>query len=395
MLHSLNFLPFYQKGATLLYLTYSVRRVPRRAHFTTKCIMEPMSWIAIASLVGSLLTSGFSLWKQQKENKTTRDFNAEEAEKNRQWQEDMYNKYESPTAQVLQRMQAGLNPYADVTSQSVGTGSTASSGSSSLPGLSDPFAQMPSMMMQLKSYRIEQEQKQATLDKTKEETRSITLDNQMKALEAGNREEWIRLEMELMREDARGRKASADKLEAEASRAWDIAYQSRHFTEAGGNEFEDAHQMFLAQLEKVKEDTSLTQTQREIAQHTLSLSQKFDEKFLQLDYDERKTAVDEYLANSENRKEFNQLSHELYVEIQKAAKYELKEVKQKLLSVDSILADDLINSAVNDKFGRFDTVILKWFQSNPAGLVQLASQFIPNVTYAPKTVNPTKIITGK
>lgn len=357
--------------------------------------MEPLSWIAIASLVGSLLTSGFSLWKQQKENKTTRDFNAEEADKNRQWQEDMYNRYESPTAQVLQRMQAGLNPYADVTSQSVGTGSTASAGSSSLPGLSDPFAQMPSMLMQLKSYRIEQEQKEATLDKTKEETRSITLDNQMKALEAGNRDEWIRLEMELMREDVRGRKSSADKLEAEASRAWDIAYQSRHFTEAGGNEFEDAHQMFLAQLAKVKEDTTLTQTQRKIANHTLSLSQKFDEKFLQLDYDERKTAVDEYLANSENRKEFNQLSHDLYKEIQEKAKYELTEVREKLLAVDAQLADDLLNSAIDDKFGRFDTVILKWFQSNPAGIVQLASQFVPNVTYAPKTVNPTKIITGK
>lgn len=357
--------------------------------------MEPMSWIAIASLVGSLLTSGFSLWKQQKENKTTRDFNAEEADKNRQWQEDMYNKYESPTAQVLQRMQAGLNPYSDVTSQSVGTGSTASAGSSSLPGLSDPFGQMPSMMMQLKSYKIEQEQKQATLDKTKEETRSITLDNQMKALEAGNKEEWIRLEIELMRQDARGRKASADKLEAEASRAWDIAYQSRHFTEAGGNEFEDTHEMFVAQLEKVKVDTTLTKTQNEIAKHTLSLSQKFDEKFLQLDYDERKTAVDEYLANSENRKEFNQLSHELYKEIQEQAKYELTDVRDKLLSVDAQLAEDLLYSLNDGDLGHFDTVLLKWFQNNPSGILQLASVLIPNVTYAPKTVNPTKIITGK
>ena len=354
-----------------------------------------MSWIAIASLVGSLLTSGFSLWKQQKENKTTRDFNAEEADKNRQWQEDMYNKYESPTAQVLQRMQAGLNPYSDVTSQSVGTGSTASAGSSSLPGLSDPFGQMPSMMMQLKSYKIEQEQKQATLDKTKEETRSITLDNQMKALEAGNKEEWIRLEIELMRQDARGRKASADKLEAEASRAWDIAYQSRHFTEAGGNEFEDTHEMFVAQLEKVKVDTTLTKTQNEIAKHTLSLSQKFDEKFLQLDYDERKTAVDEYLANSENRKEFNQLSHELYKEIQEQAKYELTDVRDKLLSVDAQLAEDLLYSLNDGDLGHFDTVLLKWFQNNPSGILQLASVLIPNVTYAPKTVNPTKIITGK
>lgn len=284
-----------------------------------------MSWIALASLVGSLLTSGFSLWKQQKENKTTRDFNAEESEKNRQWQEDMYNKYESPTAQVLQRMQAGLNPYADVTSQSVGTGSTASAGSSSLPGLSDPFAQMPSMMMQLKSYRVEQQQKQATLDKTKEETRSITLDNQMKALEAGNRDEWIRLEMELMREDARGRKASADKLEAEASRAWDIAYQSRHFTEAGGNEFEDAHQKFVdehnkvfAEIDKIKSDTdyqnALTKTENDLregkvdAQTTANLAAAFEYK-LRKKYGEDLAAIDYQQAKREfeNDKELNQV----------------------------------------------------------------------------------------
>lgn len=370
-------------------MIYSVRCVPHRAHLSHKC----MEWYSILSLLGSLFTSGFNVFQQRQQNKEVQKFNSEEAEKNRKWQEEIYNKYESPLAQVLQRSQAGLNPYSDVTSQSVGTGSTASSGASSFPGLSDPFALFPSHMMQLKSFKTELQQKEATLVKTKEETNSLILDNQMKALEAGNKEEWISLQMQLMREDVKTKRWSASKLEAEASRAWDIAYQSKEFTNAGGNEFEDAHDMFVAQLKKVKSDTTLTDIQRKIADHTLTLSQQFDEKFLNLDYEERKTAVDEYLSNSENRKEYNQLAHELYVEIQKAAKYELTEVKSKLLSVDAILADDLLNSAINDKFGRFDTVLLKWFQSNPSGIVQLASQFVPNVTYAPKTGNPTKIIT--
>ena len=352
-----------------------------------------MGWLYAIAAIGSLLIGGYNVWQQQQANKQVQDFNSDEAEKNRQWQEETYQKYNSPLAQVLQRTQAGLNPYGDISSHPVGTGSTASSGSSSLPGLPDAFSMLPSQIMQLKSFKVEQQQKEATLAKTKEETTSLILENQMKALEAGNKEEWINLQIEIMRNDVESRKWSAEKLKAEASRAWDVASQSRQFTESGGNEFEDSHQKLLAELSKVKSDINLSDVQRSIAEHTFSLSQKFDYKFLQLDYEERKTAVEEYLANSENRKEFNTLSHELYKEIQKASKYEITEIRAKLLSVDSILAEDLLNSAINDKFGRFDTVLLKWFQSNPGGIVQLATQFIPNVTYSPKTINPTKIIT--
>ena len=63
---------------------------------------------------------------QREENQKNRDFQMLENMRSRQWQEQMYNKYQSPEAQVQQRIQAGLNPYADgsVTSQSVGSAST-------------------------------------------------------------------------------------------------------------------------------------------------------------------------------------------------------------------------------------------------------------------------------
>lgn len=277
-----------------------------------------MEWLYALSLLGSLLTGGFNVWQQRKQNKEVQDFNSEEAEKNRQWQEDMYNKYESPLAQVLQRTQAGLNPSGNVTSQSVGTGSTASSGSSSLPGIPDAFSMLSSQMMQLKSFKLDQSQKKATLDKTKEETNSLILDNQMKALESGNREEWINLQIELLRADVDTKKWSADKLHAEAERAWDIANQSRKFTESGGNEFQDTHDSIMSSIDQAKATidnldarTDLTNEQKKGVKLANHLSSKFDEKFMQLDYDARKQQVNEYLLQSDKRQEMFDWSYDL------------------------------------------------------------------------------------
>lgn len=69
---------------------------------------------ALASIiagVGSAAASGIASGVSSgKLNRATRNFNHREAELARQWQEDFYNKYQSPSAMVQQYRDAGLNP---------------------------------------------------------------------------------------------------------------------------------------------------------------------------------------------------------------------------------------------------------------------------------------------
>lgn len=84
-----------------------------------------------AGLLGSLFSSG----SQKSANKTNlqimreqNQFNAEQARLQRQWQEDMYNRYSSIPAQAAQYRASGLNPLlSNISSQSVGSGSSAQS----------------------------------------------------------------------------------------------------------------------------------------------------------------------------------------------------------------------------------------------------------------------------
>ena len=83
-----------------------------------------------ASLIGGMISSGASAAMNRRAERIAREqmqFNADQASIARQWQEDYYNKYASPTAQAAQYRAGGLNPYlANVSPGSVPSGSAAS-----------------------------------------------------------------------------------------------------------------------------------------------------------------------------------------------------------------------------------------------------------------------------
>lgn len=64
----------------------------------------PFSLLAgLANTIGSSVTAN-------RQNRFNRDFQAQQAQLARDWQEDFYNKYSSPSAMVQQYKDAGLNP---------------------------------------------------------------------------------------------------------------------------------------------------------------------------------------------------------------------------------------------------------------------------------------------
>ena len=85
-----------------------------------------------ANLLGGLLGFGGQHSANRANLKIAREqmqFNREEAQKNRDWQESYYNKYSSPIAQSAQYRAAGLNPYlANIQPQGVASGAQAQSG---------------------------------------------------------------------------------------------------------------------------------------------------------------------------------------------------------------------------------------------------------------------------
>lgn len=93
-------------------------------------------WIGSAiSAGGGLLGGLLGLSGQKSANKANlkiareqMQFNREEAQKQRDWQEDYYKKYSSPIAQSAQYRSAGLNPYlANIQAQGVASGAQAQS----------------------------------------------------------------------------------------------------------------------------------------------------------------------------------------------------------------------------------------------------------------------------
>ena len=191
---------------------------------------------------------------QSKENEKDRQFNAEQAELNRTWQEEQYVKYESVAAQMQQRQAAGLNPNEQIQAMSAGTGSTAQSHSNSLPPISDfsLFAQIPSMI--------------AGLQKTKAETEGLRIKNQtdllllrQEAIKTGDFETyWSTIVAEqdnktkLSEWQWKQKRAEAYKTFHEARKAKEDADQFEEFGDNGGNTYTDGSNLTEAKIEEIR-----------------------------------------------------------------------------------------------------------------------------------------------
>lgn len=112
----------------------SVARISGNTPFLSPtCNMDPATMGAIAIGAGSLFSGLFGSHSQSQANRTNlkiwreqREFNREEAEKQRNWQQRMQDLYGTSVAKANDLRAAGLNPkLGDVSASSVGQGATA------------------------------------------------------------------------------------------------------------------------------------------------------------------------------------------------------------------------------------------------------------------------------
>lgn len=104
-----------------------------------------MDWSSTAAagvgLIGNAVGSIFTNRAQKKMMREQMAFNRDEAQKQRDWNESMYTKYQSPAAMRRQYEDAGYNPYLSASGNqigSIGSGSSAAD-AGSMPTLQNPI----------------------------------------------------------------------------------------------------------------------------------------------------------------------------------------------------------------------------------------------------------------
>lgn len=136
--------------------------------------LEPLSVAALLgiSAAASAASSGISAIGAGKmnrrgeryataENERNRVFQAEQAQLGREWQEDFYNKYQSPSAQIKMYKDAGLNPAlmyeGGYSPGSTPSGASPVGGSSMMPTFTNPLDNFDMLGPVMDAFRLKNE----------------------------------------------------------------------------------------------------------------------------------------------------------------------------------------------------------------------------------------------
>ena len=355
----------------------------------------------LGNVVGSVVNS-----EAQKEmNEKNLQAQIKENQKNRDWQEKMYNQYESPQAQAQQMQSTGINPYlqGNVSTQSVGTASTSALPQGQTPDIGSGIAagiaslgELPTAIEQFKQLKTKTKSDEQLLEKQSLEIQSMQYDLYMKSIDAGDYETAHQIKMDTLRESYEFQKASRrekQQLVANAEQAHSLLVEQTRrqkldndmFEDAVGdgvNSYKDDHELAIARIDEIRQSIINQQTQNEADKFALHLSQLFDERFLNLDYQAREQEVREFLSTSDERV----YMHHLQNELMKLAKNEAD--RNDALSrinnqVELQIAQNILNAA-KDGGSSLDAVLLKYFASNPASslnsILSLVGTIKPNIT---------------
>ena len=375
-------------------------------------ILEPhlaiAPWILFLGTVVSTVASGIASWFSNKKtnatnleiNQQNNEFNAEQAQVARNWQEQMYQNYESPSSQVQQRLQAGINPLDGITSQAVGSASTASASSASpqIPfDFTSAFGDIGNKSLlygQLKSQKLQNtyqenlnEQQATDLDLKKEDLNSKRYDNALKAIELGYKDDALAAEIANAKAQAESLGWSSKRTEAEIERIKLDFKMAEEAYNNGANSYQDTHDIATADIAQKNAQTDLIKLQKDVEQFEFGLSKLYTEDFMKLDLDQRKQEVKEYLDTADVRvsifnvqKAFTKLAVDDAT--RQAVENELKHRANK------VLLTRLAESAEDG--GSFDTLLLKGFIENPNALLDVLST-VSNVLSVAKP-SPTYIV---
>lgn len=255
---------------------------------------------AIIGTIGAATSTGISSAVSGKMNRRALRYNKEQAELNRQfqaqqtqiarqWQEDFYNRYSSPQAQVRQYIDAGLNP-ALMYQSGISSGP---SGSTSVP--SGSMASAPSQVMPDLSGIIDTMQMIGDFilrkDVADAQVRNLDADTSKKTQETEN----LKTNQELMQADIHFKYINAETLEVqqEVSRA-----QIREIESRVSNV--DMDTLFKrSSIDEIASRIGLNERQSELILSQIGLNDK--------QLDELDAKINNFIADTKNKQTLNAL----------------------------------------------------------------------------------------
>lgn len=201
----------------------------------------------LGALIGgaaSIIGSAFTAKQQEIRQQEALDAQREENQKNREWQERMWQEHESPQAQAQNMRAAGLNPMGQVSSQSVGSASTASLPTPQPSTIGDGIAQAGQLVASgLQARKALQLQRDQFNQQVTEQNRRFLLD-----LEAANLNYQEKLAIINSKiEEVRGMKIDNDIKDINLKMLED-------FANAGGNTFKDESEQIQAAVALAKKE---------------------------------------------------------------------------------------------------------------------------------------------
>lgn len=145
---------------------------------------------AVASTAGNVASTAITNRKNRNLNQMNNEFNAEQAQLNRDFQLEMWNRnnaYNTPTAKRQRMEDAGYSPYADMSGMSVVGGSVPSGDSASasqMPSMQAPdFSNIGQAVTQTIDLIYRGKMTDADVSQKNAQTHQIQIDNQTRAAE--------------------------------------------------------------------------------------------------------------------------------------------------------------------------------------------------------------------
>ena len=145
---------------------------------------------AVASTAGNVASTAITNRKNRNLNQMNNEFNAEQAQLNRDFQLEMWNRnnaYNTPTAKRQRMEDAGYSPYADMSGMSVVGGSVPSGDSASasqMPSMQSPdFSNIEQAITQTIDLIYRGKMTDADVSQKNAQTHQIQIDNQTRAAE--------------------------------------------------------------------------------------------------------------------------------------------------------------------------------------------------------------------
>lgn len=258
-----------------------------------KNTMDPLS--AGIGAIGGVIDSVASIFTKKADRKAQQ----RENQLAREHTEEMYNKYESPQAQAAQMRAAGLNPQGAVTPNSVGTAST-----SALPSGGGQTNFSGAIQQGLEFGMAKQQ-----MQKTQEEIVSQQLDNQtknydlqMKALEAGNYESFLKLKIEGEELSNNNKRLSNEEKRIATERAKAEFDEYQEARKQGINPTVDKHNVDVATTNNLNQSTEVGKaTVDEIRQRINASIAQVNNDAERLVLEKIKSLNDDRLASLERR----------------------------------------------------------------------------------------------